>query len=316
MYQLMMEQSQKIKDSIRGRWQSIINIVANIMDVPAGLIMTITNENMEVFLKSQNDSNPYPEDGKDTLGHGLYCETVIGTDKELHVENSLDHEEWKDNPDVALDMISYYGLPIKWPDGVFFGTICALDSKTNQYAMKYRELMNQFKDMIETDLRILQDLQQLEYESGIDGLTNVANRRQLHQTLSVWMEDYTRYQHQFAVVMLDIGKMKKINDQYGHVIGDHILQKVSYILKERLRKGDLVARYGGDEFVLLLKQVQDDSVESVMSDIQSELAKDSMLKTYDVSISYGVTVMNDTIKEQDELFIIADKRKYDMKNQK
>lgn len=304
-----------IKDAIRDRWQSLINIVANIMNVPAGLIMTITEEHMEVFLRSENEDNPYPEDGKDTLGHGLYCETVIGTDKELHVDNSLFYDAWKDNPDVALNMISYYGLPLKWPDGVVFGTICALDNKTNQFAPEYRQLMNQFKNMIEMDLRVLQELQQLEYESGIDALTNIANRRQLDRSLAIWMEDFIRYNTLFTLVMIDIDRMKEINDTYGHVIGDHILQKVSYILQQRTRKGDLVSRYGGDEFVLLMKHLEDASVETVMTDIQSEIAQDSMLKTYTITISYGSAAMNETISKKEELLIIADKRMYDMKQQ-
>lgn len=305
----------KVRDEIRTRWQSIINVVADIMEVPAGLIMTITEKHMEVFLKSQNEANPYPEDGKDTLGHGLYCETVIGTDKELHVDNSLDHDAWKDNPDVDLDMISYYGLPIKWPDGVFFGTICALDHKTNDYPSEYRKLMNHFKDMIEMDLKILQDMQRMEHESGIDALTSVSNRRQLNRDIESWIEDFKRYQIPFTAVMIDINQMKEINDTYGHITGDHVLQKVSYVLQQRLRKGDVVARYGGDEFFLLLKHVNGSVIDVVMKDIEQSIANDTMLHTYEVSISYGAATMNPTIKDSEELIMIADKKMYDMKQQ-
>ena len=102
------------------KWQKLINVVADIYNVKAGLIMCITEENMEVFLRSENEDNPYSDDGKDHLGHGLYCETVIGENRELYIDNSLKTDTWKDNPDVSLNMISYLGLPIKNPDGTVF----------------------------------------------------------------------------------------------------------------------------------------------------------------------------------------------------
>ena len=79
----------EISDVILEKWQRIINLMAKIMNVPSGLLMNITEESMVVFLKSQNPENPYPVGGSDKLGHGLYCETVIGNDKELLVPNAL-----------------------------------------------------------------------------------------------------------------------------------------------------------------------------------------------------------------------------------
>ena len=91
---------------VKEKWQNIINLVADLLNVPAGLILEISKTYMNVFLRSEKEDNPYPCDGKDTLLHGLYCETVIGTDVALYVEDSLQSEAWIDNPDVALNMIS------------------------------------------------------------------------------------------------------------------------------------------------------------------------------------------------------------------
>ncbi|MFO7611180.1 MAG: HAMP domain-containing sensor histidine kinase [Clostridia bacterium] len=151
-----------INENMLGKWQHLINLVAKILNIPAALIMKITEENMQVFLKSQNPENPYEPDGSDRLGHGLYCETVIGTNRELLVENALDDEKWKDNPDTGLNMISYYGLPLKWPDEEMFGTICVLDGKTNDYGKNARELIGEIKEAIESDLKFLVDIEKLE----------------------------------------------------------------------------------------------------------------------------------------------------------
>lgn len=150
-----------IEELVVKKWQKIIDLTAKIVNVPSGLIMQITENSMQVFLKSNSKGNPYPEGGSDSLGHGLYCETVIGNNAELLVDNALKYEEWKDNPDVKLNMISYYGLPITWPDNDFFGTICVLDNKENIYGDTFKELISEFKISIEKDLELLCQTQEL-----------------------------------------------------------------------------------------------------------------------------------------------------------
>lgn len=144
----------QISSAIEEKWQRIINLIARILNVPSGLIMEITEDSMSVFLKSNNGQNPYKNGGCDNLGKGLYCETVIGANSEFLVENARPCSSWKGNPDVKLNMISYYGLPIRWPDGEFFGTICVLDDKRNSYDETFKELIIEFRSSIEKDLEI------------------------------------------------------------------------------------------------------------------------------------------------------------------
>lgn len=151
----------KIEDIVVKKWQKIIDLTAKIVDVPSGLIMQITENSMKVFLKSNNKGNPYQEGGNDSLGNGLYCETVIGNNAELLIDNALKYEEWEENPDVKLNMISYYGLPITWPDKDFFGTICVLDNKENTYNETFKQLISEFKTSIEKDLELLCQAQEL-----------------------------------------------------------------------------------------------------------------------------------------------------------
>ena len=150
-----------IEEYVIKKWQKIINLTAKILDVPSGLIMQITEDSMRVFLKSKNIDNPYQEGASDSLGSGLYCETVIGNNADLLVDNALKYEEWKDNPDVKLNMISYYGLPIQWPDNDFFGTICVLDNKENFYSDTFKQLITEFKTSIEKDLELLCQTQEI-----------------------------------------------------------------------------------------------------------------------------------------------------------
>jgi len=144
----------EFSESIIEKWQKLLNLTADIYEVPAALIMRIHENEIEVLVTNNNVENPYEKHETATLGDGLYCETVIATDKELEVANSLKSQVWKDNPDVALNMISYYGIPIKWPKGEFFGTICVLDSKERHFNHLYKSLLHQFKDTVEKDIEL------------------------------------------------------------------------------------------------------------------------------------------------------------------
>jgi signal transduction histidine kinase len=146
----------RIPDKILGKWQKIVDLMAEMLAVPAGLIMRILDEDIHVFVSSSTEGNPYhPGDSEHFWGSGLYCETVITKNRELLVPNALFDEAWRNNPDVRVNMISYLGYAIRWPDGEPFGTICVLDCKTNSYSENYKRLVTQFRDMVEIHLEIL-----------------------------------------------------------------------------------------------------------------------------------------------------------------
>jgi len=137
-------------------WQEITDILASLLNIPAALIMRYTDPDIEVFVASNNTDNPYnPGDKERLFGSGLYCETVIKTKKKLHVPNALIDNEWKNNPDVKLDMISYLGFQIQLPNGLPFGTLCVLDKKHNDYSGYIEKLMMKFRSLIESHLEIV-----------------------------------------------------------------------------------------------------------------------------------------------------------------
>jgi hypothetical protein len=143
----------KVEKHVVDKWQSVVDTMAELMDVPAGLIMRISGPDIEVFISSKTAENPYHVGAKEYLADsGLYCETVINTKEKLLVPDATIDENWKDNPDVKLGMISYLGYPITLPSGDVFGTICVLDKKENHYSEIYERLLLQFKELIENHL--------------------------------------------------------------------------------------------------------------------------------------------------------------------
>jgi len=146
----------EIPEDTLNKWQNIVDIMAELIGIPAALIMHLSGSDIEVFVSSRSDGNPYhPGDHEHFLGSGLYCETVLNSNDKLLVPNALTDEKWKNNPDIKLNMISYLGFPILLPDGKPFGTICVLDNKENAYSETYENLIKNFRDIIQSQLELI-----------------------------------------------------------------------------------------------------------------------------------------------------------------
>jgi two-component sensor histidine kinase len=143
----------EIPESIQNKWQAIVDLTAEILRVPTGLITRLTKDNLEIFVASQTPGNPYKRNDRDRLGIGMFCETVAGRQKGLIVPDTAQSDYWRNNPHAQLGMHAYMGVPIRWDDGELFGTFCMLDNKANSYSDTYLDLLERFKDLIETDLK-------------------------------------------------------------------------------------------------------------------------------------------------------------------
>ena len=151
--------SLKVPAEVMRKWQEIVDLLADILRVPSALIMRVEPPNIKVFISSGSKGNPYEPDEAACLNTGLYCETVMNTRRPLIVPDALQDEAWKTNPDIKLGMISYLGVPISWPDGEIFGTICVLDRKSNEYSQLYLRLLLQWRDVLQADLKSIATMQ-------------------------------------------------------------------------------------------------------------------------------------------------------------
>ncbi|WP_210092260.1 LuxR C-terminal-related transcriptional regulator [Ruegeria sp. HKCCSP346] len=139
-------------------WQQLVDLVAELADVPASLIMKTDAPDHAVLITSDHPENPYPVGLSFQLNPKLYCQGVLQRDGELVVEDAACDPDWADNDDLEHGMSFYIGLPLKWPDGSVFGTICVLDRKQNRRALLFREGLAQFARMVESDLALLQEV--------------------------------------------------------------------------------------------------------------------------------------------------------------
>jgi diguanylate cyclase len=115
------------------------------------------------------------------------------------------------------------------------------------------------EDLVCTRYRLEEQAQEIDHvrhEARTDELTSVANRKAFNEKLHILIDDRQRLNEPFVLMLLDMDQFKRINDSHGHPAGDRVLSMVGEALKELVREGDFVGRYGGDEFATLLPKTQ------------------------------------------------------------
>jgi diguanylate cyclase (GGDEF)-like protein len=148
----------------------------------------------------------------------------------------------------------------------------------------------------------------------IDGLTGIFNRRFFELRIGEEIERAKRFHSTLAVVMIDIDHFKRLNDEFGHLLGDEVLRQVSSIFSQHLRKIDVVCRYGGEEFVIVLAQADADTAMRVAQKLRNLVAEWQFPGVpRPVYISAGVATFPENGSERDHLVKAADNALYTAK---
>lgn len=129
---------------------------------------------------------------------------------------------------------------------------------------------------------------QLEAESRIDALTGLLNRRALHEHADRLFNALQRGNKSLVVLFADLNKFKTINDQFGHTVGDRVLMDMGQLIRECIRKSDLAARYGGDEFIVLLPDADLDKAQALARRLDERVSQWSVRNDIDLGISIGI----------------------------
>jgi diguanylate cyclase (GGDEF)-like protein len=170
-----------------------------------------------------------------------------------------------------------------------------------------------YQELIETkELLEKQSLELIEMAT-VDPLTGLLNRRSLDDRAGMVLSQAQRNNSSVAVVVIDIDHFKNVNDTYGHAFGDAVLQSLGKTLIEGRREHDIVARFGGEEFVLVLPNVDEKDALNISEKIRTDISKNT-INDINVTVSIGVSLNNANKNEFDVLFKDADSALYKAKN--
>ncbi len=163
-----------------------------------------------------------------------------------------------------------------------------------------------------------QQLQNINQElillSTTDQLTNLFNRRKMDSELESELMRSKRYNQPFSIIMFDIDWFKTINDSFGHQTGDQVLIDIATILRTTLRSSDIVSRWGGDEFMILCPQTNQNGAVTMAENIRVAIANYNFKINQYITISIGVSVFSDQASVADMLKEV-DKKLYAAKHQ-
>ena len=149
----------------------------------------------------------------------------------------------------------------------------------------------------------------LQETSAKDYLTNAATRARLEEEAHRWMNFCRRQSLPLCLVFVDVDNLKNINDNYGHAMGDSVLKQIATVMQAQLRNSDTIARWGGDEFVLLLPNVTLQNAVMLLDRVKSAIGTLTLNEGASVSCSFGVVQMR-TESTYQEMLAQADTMMY------
>ena len=180
----------------------------------------------------------------------------------------------------------------------------------------------------DTDLRFLEGLadlasaaiqqagllERIRQQAETDPLTGLFNRRAFNTRFDEEIERAKRFERPFALVLIDIDFLKKINDTFGHPIGDAAICTVADVLTSRMRRHDFAARIGGEEFAVLVVEGRADTAGAVARSLLESLRRRDVPRVGHITASLGVALFPEDADSRDELFRMADEALYRAKN--
>ncbi|OMH33698.1 sensor domain-containing diguanylate cyclase [Motiliproteus sp. MSK22-1] len=265
------------------KWQDTVDLLARLFHAPSCFVLQFNQQGYQIAISSQQESNPYLSGNLIPSDSNTIHRQVINDIRELYVPNAHAFNShasertgeqtcWSGFPEIAEEgFVSYLGLPLLWPNGIPFGVLCIMDYRATEYREPYFELINSFRNQIESDLQLLVSEHELNQLSLTDDLTGIYNRRGFDTLAQYKLSVAKRYGHTFGLMYFDLDNLRSINDQLGYETGDQAIIALANALGSELRDSDIAARIGDDEFAALVFVSQSQDLENIAVRIQKKL---------------------------------------------
>jgi diguanylate cyclase (GGDEF)-like protein len=195
--------------------------------------------------------------------------------------------------------------------GQILGVLTLHSAERNAFGETALQSLESVADICANSIQNAHYVERVKQLAYLDGLTGIFNRRFFELRILEEIERARRYGTGMAVVMADIDQFKKLNDEFGHLLGDEVLRQVSSLFHQQLRKIDVVCRYGGEEFAILLTQITTPQAIAITEKLRR------MVESFQfpgvprtITISAGVAAFPTHGKTRDEMIRAADSGLY------
>ena len=227
--------------------------------------------------------------------------------------NSIERDERY----VALepDVQSALSLPIKYGNETL-GVLSIASFVENSFASQDVLTLGTLADQLAVALHNARAYQKAAEQAIVDGLTQLKTHRYFMEALDSEWRRAPRGGHHFSVIMIDLDNFKPVNDRLGHLEGDRILVAVARLIESRCRQSNVVARYGGDEFAILMPEASADQAEVLAERLRAAMESDPQLSPQSVTASLGIASFPAHGATPEEILRVADAGMYLAKHQK
>jgi diguanylate cyclase (GGDEF)-like protein/putative nucleotidyltransferase with HDIG domain len=245
------------------------------------------------------------------LGTGLAGH--VARNGQMAVYNAASRSDAAVKP-LLSDSVAAIALPVFYAEQLH-GILYIESSKAVEFSEEEVLLLRTLADLIAGALHNALTFQKAQEQAITDGLTGVKTHRFFMEALSAEWKRSTRAGRAFALVLMDLDRFKFVNDFYGHLEGDLVLQRVGHILEANCRRSDVVSRYGGDEFVILMPETNMEHARQLASKLRGWVSADPLLREKNISASFGIACYPLHGSTPQELIQVADASMYLSKHQ-
>ena len=211
---------------------------------------------------------------------------------------------------------SYILLPLEARRRVV-GTFGLGSSRTNGFSEKDLPLLTQLSKQISVAIENVKLYQKTKETSILDDVSSLFNFRYFHQALERELKLVARHKSRLSLIFIDLDKFKAVNDAHGHLRGSKVLREVGFLLRAAIRETDIAARYGGDEFVVILPDTDQSQARRLGERIRQLILQTSFLKEEGINSRLGASIGLATYPTEaptkEELINLADERMYEDK---
>jgi diguanylate cyclase (GGDEF)-like protein/PAS domain S-box-containing protein len=239
----------------------------------------------------------------DSSNNFPWQDVIASGDKKLGVPMSID------TPESGVRNFIVNATPIVGDNGKPCGVMASFDDITSIHKNK-QELVEMLDELKQSRDQVRVQNEELQILATRDPLTNCWNRRSFFEVFEKEWDTARRYQHPVSCIMVDIDHFKSINDTHGHAVGDEVLRRVGAELLQSVRTTDLVCRYGGEEFCVLLPHLDVEEASQAAERFRLVLSQIRFSVDLTITASLGVSSIELEAKSPEELLDQADKCLY------